>query len=137
MARPFHKLNAKEELFIRMEARGESRDDILRECFGLDRSTATKSQIHTAHSKMTRLRSHPDYDKIWKNEVRKVLYGCASQAVKVIRSQLEATDKPWLQNKAANDLLNFGKGQLYKEDQNTVHVQIEGMPDIGSPDQDA
>ena len=40
----------------------------------------------------------------------------------------------WLQNKAANDLLNYGKQQIYGDEEKTVHVQIDGMPDIGSPD---
>ena len=56
--------------------------------------------------------------------------------VKVIKKQLRNEDQPWLQNKAANDLLNYGKSQIYGDEERTVHVQIDGLPDIGSPDDD-
>ena len=58
-----------------------------------------------------------------------------AEAVQVIKGQLRS-DQGWLQNKAANDLLNYGKGQIYGDEERTVHVQIEGLPDIGSPDEE-
>ena len=126
-------LNAQQELFIRMSARAESRKDILREVFGLDLETSPANEIHNADCKMSRWRSLPEFDSIWKDEVKKVLYACTGEAIKVIKGQL-AESIPWLQNKAANDILNYGKNQLYGEEERTVHVQIEGMPEIGSPD---
>ena len=129
-------LNAKQELFIRMTARGEPRADILKAVFDLDVATAPANEIHAADSKMSRWRSLPEFEGIWKDEVKQVLYGCTSEAVKVIRKQLRSDDVPWLQNKAANDLLNYGKNQIYGDEERTVHVQIEGLPDIGSPEEE-
>ena len=129
-------LNAKQELFIRMTARGEPRADILKAVFDLDVATAPANEIHAADSKMSRGRSLPEFEGIWKDEVKQVLYGCTSEAVKVIRKQLRSDDVPWLQNKAANDLLNYGKNQIYGDEERTVHVQIEGLPDIGSPEEE-
>ena len=82
---------------------------------------------------MCRWRKLPEFESIWKDEVRSILYGCTAEAVQVIKSQLKS-DQGWLQNKAANDLLNYGKAQIYGEEEKAVHVKIEGMPDIGSPD---
>ena len=127
-------LNAQQELFIRMTARAESRRDILQQVFGLDIDTAPANEIHNADCKMSRWRSLPEFEGIWKDEVRKVLYACSAEAIQVIKSQLRDNDVPWLRNKAANDLLNYGKGQIYGDEERTVHVQIEGLPDIGSPD---
>ena len=130
------KYNTQQELFVRMEARGESRRDIMREVFDIDIDTAPKNVIHNADCKMSHWRSFPCYEATWKDEVRRVLYSCTGEAVKVIKNQMRGADQPWLQNKAANDLLNFGKSQIYGDEERTVHVQIEGMPDIGSPDQE-
>ena len=130
------KYNTQQELFVRMEARGESRKDILMQVFGLDVDTAPANEIHNADCKMSRWRSFPCYEATWKDEVRKVLYACTGEAVKVIKSQMRGADQPWLQNKAANDLLNYGKSQIYGDEERTVHVQIEGLPDIGSPEDD-
>ena len=127
------KYNAQQELFVRMEARGESRRDIMMAVFGLDIDTAPANEIHNADCKMSRWRAFPCYEPVWKDEIRKVLYACTGEAVKVIKSQLRS-NMEWLQNKAANDLLNYGKGQIYGDEERTVHVQFEGMPDLGSPE---
>ena len=48
---------------------------------------------------------------------------------------MRVKDQPWLQNKAANDLLNYGKNQIYGDEEKAINVRIEGMPDIGSPEE--
>jgi hypothetical protein len=126
-------LNADQERFIRMSAQGKSRAEILKAIFDLDIDSSPANEIHNADNKMSRWRKLPEFESIWKDEVRQILYGCTAEAVQVIKGQLRS-DQGWLQNKAANDLLNYGKGQIYGDEERTVHVQIEGLPDIGSPD---
>ena len=127
-------LTADQELFVRMSAQGCSRPEILKAVFGIDLDTTPANEVKNADNKMSRWRKHPDFEAVWKDEVKNILYGCTAEAVKVIKGQLRNKDVPWLQNKAANDLLNYGKGQIYGDEERTVHVQIEGLPDIGSPD---
>ena len=126
-------LTADQERFIRMSAQGCGRQEILKAIFGLDIGTSPENEIHNADNKMSRWRKLPEFESIWKDEVRQILYGCTAEAVQVIKGQLRS-DQGWLQNKAANDLLNYGKSQIYGDEEKTVHVQIDGMPDIGSPD---
>ena len=126
-------MTSDQELFTRMSAQGCSRADILRKVFGLDLETSPENVIHNADCKMSNWRKHPDFETVWKDEVRSILYGCTSEAIQTIRKQMREKDD-WLQNKAANDLLNYGKAQIYGDEEKTVHVQIDGMPDIGSPD---
>ena len=133
MARPVLPFNAKQELFVRMSARGESRKDIMKAVFDIDLDTAPENLVHSADCKMSRWRARPEFDGIWKDEIRKVLYGCTAEAVQVIKGQLRSGQE-WLQNKAANDLLNYGKSQIYGDEERTVHVQIDGLPDMGTPD---
>lgn len=133
---PKHKqpLTAKQELFIRLSAQGKTRPEILKEVYGIDIDTADYRTVNNADVQMCRWRKLPDFERVWKDEVKSILYGCTSEAIKVIRGQMAAGDVPWLQNKAANDLLNYGKGQIYGDEERTVHVQVEGLPEIGSPD---
>ena len=45
-------------------------------------------------------------------------------------------DQPWLANKAANDILQrIPKSMLNDEDENTVVVKVEGMPELGTPEE--
>lgn len=132
--RPMQPLTAQQELYIRMLARGEERKDIYREVFKVDIDTADKKTVNAIDQKCHKWRKRPDFDAVWKSEVRKIMYKTTGKALKVINRQLEQTDVPWLQNKAANDLLAFGKLQLFADEDKTVTVKIEGAPEIGSPD---
>jgi hypothetical protein len=127
-------MTAQQEKFIRMSAQGCSRPEILKAVFDLDIGTSPENEIHNADCKMTRWRKLPEFESTWKDEVKQILYGCTAEAVQVIKSQLRSGDLPWLQNKAANDLLNYGKTQIYGDEDKAVHVKIEGLPDIGTPD---
>jgi len=133
MARPMRPLTGQQELFIRMSAQGRSRPEIMKAVFDIDVETAPYNVTNAADQKMTRWRKRPEFDAIWKDEVKNILYGCTAEAIQVIKGQLR-DDIPWLKNKAANDLLNYGKQQIYGDEEKAVHVKIEGMPDIGSPD---
>lgn len=128
-------LTAQQELFIRLSAQGKTRPEILKEVFNIDSSTMTKNELAKYDMKMTRWRKLPEFESIWKDEVKNILYGCTAEAIQVIKGQLRE-DIPWLKNKAANDLLNYGKQQIYGDEERAVHVKIEGMPEIGSPDGD-
>ena len=126
-------LTAQQELFIRLSAQGKTRPEILSEVFGIDPSTMTKDELSKYDMKMSRWRKRPEFETIWKDEVRSILYGCTAKAIQVINSQMDE-DIPWLRNKAANDLMNYGKSQIYGDEEKAVHVKIEGMPEIGSPE---
>ena len=40
----------------------------------------------------------------------------------------------WVANKAANDILREFKGVIFGEEDKTIHVQIENLPELGEPD---
>ena len=128
-------LTAQQELFIRLSAQGKTRPEILKAVFNIDAESMTKEELNRYDLKMSRWRKLPEFESIWKDEVKSILYGCTAEAIQVIKGQLRE-DIPWLKNKAANDLLNYGKQQIYGDEERAVHVKIEGMPEIGSPDGD-
>jgi hypothetical protein len=56
-------------------------------------------------------------------------------AFKKLASQIDS-DKDWLANKAANDIITQSKLVISGADDNTVLVKVEGMPTLGSPEQE-
>ena len=121
------------EHFIRMEANLCSRQEKLEKLFGI---TDWKNDPRTksADDKMYRWRKHPMFDEIWKDELSRQDYEDYSTARQVLRDGMRQKDDRWLAMNSAINVISTGNKRLFQEDQNTVHVQIEGLPDIGSPD---
>lgn len=129
------KATTKQDLFVRLEAQGAGRPEILRQVFGLDPETSDPRLVNNADVQMYRWRRKPWYDDIWKDEIRRISIAMSSEALKKIKSQIR-DDNGWLANKAANDSLTFAKPLIWGEDEKAVNIRIEGMPDIGSPEDD-
>jgi len=133
MARPVAKMTAQMECFIRLEARGESHDTVLLKVFGPDYVTDPVKR-HAAESKMTRWRKRDDVQAVWDDEVRSIVRQCIPHAMSRLTKQVN-DDNGWLANKAANDVVNLAKTtSIFQSDEKAINVKIEGLPDIGSPD---
>ena len=135
MGRPMTPMNGKIENFIRMEARGEGREAILREVFKLDPATATENQIHSADCSMSRWRKRPDYKPIWDDELSIVVRRHVPGAVKRVNAQVN-NENDWVANKASNDILNLAaRIGVIKNEETAVKVEVSGLPDLGAPDE--
>jgi len=133
MARPYGPMTAKIENCIRMEARGEPREAVLREIFGEEAVTDEKKR-HAAEMKIWRWRQRPDYQPIWDDEMRARVRRRVPAAVGRLEKQVD-DDNGWLANKAANDYIGLAKTVgVFQTEEKAVNVRIEGLPDIGSPD---
>ena len=137
MARPLAPMTAKIENFIRMEARGEKADDILREIFHLDPDNCAEDVKQRAYQQMYRWRHRPDADAIWQDELKAVVRRCVPNAANRIKHQIDSNTE-WLANKAANDVITLaGRIGVIKNEETALKVEVTGMPDIGSPDENA
>ena len=137
MARPLAPMTARIENFIRMEARGECADDILRQIFNIDPENCDEAVKQRAYQQMYRWRHRPDADAIWQDELKAVVRRCVPNAAIRIRNQINS-ETEWLANKAANDVLTLaGRIGVVKNEETALTVQVTGMPDIGSPDENA
>lgn len=134
MARPFGPLTAQIENVIRAEARGEPHAQILEEYFNLPPGSDIK-EIRRAEQKMFRWRHRPDAQGIWEDELKATVKRRVPAAMSRIISQIDSNEG-WLANKAANDVMLLAKTiGLVKTEETALKVTVEGMPDIGSPDQ--
>lgn len=137
MARPTGPMTARIENFIRMEARGEPADDILKKVFNLDPETCDPKEKNKAYQQMYRWRHRPDADAIWQDELKAVVRRCVPNAARRIQHQIDSSTE-WLANKAANDVLTLaGRIGVVSSEEKAMTVQVTGMPDIGSPDENA
>ena len=123
-----------QEKFVRMEANGITTPEIIMELYGI---APGEPHYHSMECKLSRWRQHPKYEEVWKDEVRKQDFGDYSLARKTLRRSMKDDDK-WLAMQSAVNVLNNSGKRIFGAEENAVTVRIEGLPDIGSPDdQDA
>ena len=135
MARPKPtKLTVIQDKFVRMEANGYTTPEIIMELWGMKKADDPKA-YHNLECKLSDWRKHPCYLETWKDEVSSVSVKLMNKGLGKILRQMDANE-PWLANKAANDGINFAKSRIFGDEDRSISVQFENMPDIGSPDQD-
>ena len=132
---PTNKVTKDLDKFIRMEANNCSREEKMREIFGIDMKTATAREINNADASMSRWRKHPLYDQIWKEELKSQNYGDFSEALRVLRKGMQSKDG-WLAMQSAINLISNATKRIYAGEESAITVKIEGMPDLGTPDQE-
>ena len=133
MGRPQEPMNAQIENFIRMEARGEDHATVLKEIFGEEYVTDPVKK-NAAESAMYRWRHRPDAQPIWDDEIKERVRRNVTRAISRLEQQIDHA-KPWVANKAANDYITLAtKTSIFVSEEKAVNVKIEGLPDIGSPD---
>lgn len=136
MSRPTGPMTARIEGFIRAEARGEPADDILREFFGLDPDNCDPKEKNRAYQQMYRWRHRPDADAIWQDELKATVKRRVPAAINRLLAQVNSNTE-WLANKAANDIMTLaGRTGVVRNEETAMQIKIEGMPEIGSPDDD-
>ena len=119
-----------------MEANECSRAEKLKEIFGVDMATATPREINNCDATMSRWRKHPAFDQAWKEEARRWDYEDYIAARAVFRKGMKQDKDGWLAMNSAVNALNNASKRLFQDEERAVHVKIEGMPEIGSPDDD-
>ena len=126
-----NKYRADFQTFCRLEARGFSSEEIIKFLWGTEKGDAKYTQCR---NRLSMWRNNPEYNKIWLEELGLGGRRMLAKGIRKIREQIDC-DQPWLANKAANDAVNFAKPLVLGENEKTVTVKIEGMPDLGTPDQ--
>ena len=126
-------LTVDQDRFVRMEANGYTTAEIIREIFGVEKGDDT---YHACECKLVRWRNHPKYEETWKDEVRKQDFKDYTNARKVLRRSMNQEKDGWLSMQSAVNVLNNSGKRIYAGEDSAVTVRIEGMPDLGTPDQE-
>ena len=123
-------LTPEQERFIRMTANGMTGPEIIKELFDC---VDGDPGYHAAECKLSRWRKHPKYEEVWKDEVRKRDFDDYVKARNTLRRTMDANDN-WLAMQSAVNVMNTSGKRIFHDEENTVTVQIKGMPDLGTPD---
>lgn len=135
MAAPYRKpFTPMQKLWIRCVVAGDSRAEILDKVFHTTPDDTTKA--HNADCCMWRWRKHPDYEKEWYSAYREIWGEITVEAMRELRNGMRDKDLPWRRTQHVNMALTYGTKMMLGDDANTVKVQITGMPELGTPDQD-
>ena len=124
------------KLFAVMEANDATRAEKMKELFGIDMATATPREINNADATMSRWRRHPAYDIAWKEEQSTWDFRDYAKARRVLREGMKQDRDPWLAMNSAVNTLSTTTKRIFHDEESEVTVKIEGMPEIGSPDDD-
>lgn len=133
---PQDQLTVEQERFVRMAANGYSTPEIVEELWGITRASDPNG-YHACECKLSRWRDHPKYEECWRDEVKKYDFSDYSKARRTLRRGLDDEKDKWLALQSAINIINQAGGRIFRDENNTVTVKIEGLPEIGAPDVDS
>lgn len=140
MARPMiyqrDHLTLEQERYVRMVANGYSTPEIIWELWKMKKEDDPKA-YHNLECKLSRWRKHPMWEATWKDEVAKYDFSDYSKARRTLRRGMDDEKDKWLALQSAINVLNQAGARIFKDENNTVTVKIEGLPEIGAPDGDS
>jgi hypothetical protein len=93
----------------------------------------TKGQIDAAKKRLRNLRKDEKFQEYYRTLVQEWSIHHVGRAFNKLAEQIDS-NQPWLANKAANDVLQHSKQMITGMDDGTVVVKVEGMPELGVPE---
>ena len=86
--------------------------------------------------KVRRIMENPKVWDAYRGLLREVVAPYLARAMNRIGQQVDEEKDKWLANKAANDVLTRFMPMVLGEDDKKVVIEFEGMPKLGTPDQE-
>lgn len=120
-----------------MRRDGKSLDDIVKICFNVlaeDGVHKDEEKVKKAKAQIRKWYRDPKINEAFRSLLQEKLMEFYGPAVAKIGEQI-GSDKPWVANKAANDIIRECNTLMAREAGNEMVVKVEGMPVIGVPDE--
>lgn len=117
-------VNAAEMMF-----RGLTDEEICKELFNAE----SVQQMKNGKARLQNLRKNEKFQEYYRSIITEWSVHNVGRALSKLSEQI-GSNKEWVANKAANDVLNQAKQFIGGMDDNTVLIKIEGMPELGTPD---
>lgn len=110
--------------------RGKNQEQIISEVFP---EAVTEGQRAGKRKQLRRLRDNEKFQAYYKSLVTEWSVHNVGKALSKLSEQIDS-DKPWIANKAANDVLIHSKQFMNDGDDKAVVVKFEGGVNLGTPD---
>lgn len=104
--------------------------------FAVEDEDRLKKNRRNALTRLRMLRKEPKFQEYYNSLVTEWKVHSLGPALKALRGQVDQKKDLWLQNKAANDILNNTKELHQSKEENAITVKFEGMPELGVPGAD-
>ena len=91
-------------------------------------------QVSASMQRLRRLRRDEKFQEYYRTLVTEWSVHHVGRALMKLTEQIDS-DQPWLANKAANDVLTQSRQMITGMDDGTVIVKVEGMPELGEPEE--
>lgn len=125
-------LTRQEMKICKLAFEGVPDGEIADEIFG---KSMDRKECYNKREKVKRILLRPHVQEKFREMMREQALLDVGHGLKKLREQTE-NESGWLANKATNDLLNRMWPMVMGEEDKAVVVKIEGMPQLGTPDQE-
>lgn len=114
-----------------MMFRGFTDDEIAREQFQVGDD---ERKMKNAKARLRNLRKNEQFQEYYRSLITEWSVHHVGKALDTIAKQMDNSN-PWLANKAANDVITQSKPLITGMDDGTVVIKVEGMPELGTPEE--
>ena len=104
-------------------------------CEELFRTGDDKKKLANGRARLAALRRKESFLEYYRSLVTEWSVHNVGRALVKLAYQIDDPNG-WLANKAANDILTQSKRMVLGNDENEITVKIEGLPEIGEPEQE-
>ena len=94
----------------------------------------TDNQIRAAKQRLRNLRNNEKFQEYYRSILTEWSVHNVGKALNKLSQQIDS-EKEWLANKAANDVIQQSKALITGADDNSVVIKVEGMPELGVPEE--
>lgn len=94
----------------------------------------TKNQKDAAKQRLRNLRKDERFQEYYRSIITEWSVHNVGKALNKLSQQIDS-EKEWLANKAANDVIQQSKALITGADDNSVIIKVEGMPELGVPEE--
>lgn len=91
--------------------------------------------LKRARQKLSSLRKNEKFQEYYKSIITEWSVHNVGKALSKLSEQIDS-DKPWIANKAANDVLLHSKDLVKNAEDNTVVLRMECGVELGTPDEE-
>ena len=93
-----------------------------------------KKKLANALSQVRKWRREPEFIALYRDTLREMTEPACGRAVKKITEQVD-DENPWIAQNAAREVLTRFLPIVMGEDDKTITIKVEGMPELGTPEE--
>lgn len=125
-------LTKTQALACSLMAEGYSENDIVIAIFGMTKEE-DKEGFLKKRALIRRWSKDPKFTELYKETIRAIAMPSYGKALRKMNEQVDH-ENPFVAQNAARDILTRYNSALFGEDKSDLVIRIEGMPDLGTPD---